>query len=180
MLVILSARQLRGLAAFHVHRPHVPALVRSISLAVHAEIGARYAAGDDTQLLLLLVFLALQRLRIFLAKLQEQARPIWRPAKASDAPLEVGQLARLAAMERHQIDLRLLLILAVGEKGNRFAVRRPTWAAVTVLAISELSRFTAISGHNPQVAKLFLVLLLHPLFRVHNVCAIGRDLWILD
>src|SRR3989442_6544929 len=79
------------------------------------------------------------------------------PAQARRAAGDRRQSPRLAAIRRDQLDLRLLVVLALGRERDPAAVRRPARLAVLV-AGGQTSRPCAIGPEEPQLgAPLVLV-----------------------
>ena len=142
--------ELPGLTAAGVQCPQVLALLRQVAVAIQLIEQAVIAPCYHPQLFLLLILLAFQRLCIQLAHREQQTPSIRRPIQAADLAVNLAQRARLAAVERDQVNLeRLFLIPAVRKEGDLAAIRRPARACINLLSKCELARLAALRRDDP-------------------------------
>ena len=175
-LILVAVGELGCFAARGIDDPDMPALDRQVARPVELVVGAGDVAKGNAQLLLLLIFLPLQRIGVFLAKLTDEPCAVGRPFVAAEAAFQVSQRSRFAAVQRDEMQLHLFFVAAIGEEGDGLAVGRPARLAIGPLAVGERPQAAVIDPGQPEVGVLLLGFPLHALDREHDVVAVGRDL----
>ena len=87
-----------------------------------------------------------------------------------------GQLPRLAAVDGEQVDLRKLVVAALRDEGDGFAVGRPSRVVLVFRAVRKLRRLTAVQPCAPDVRQAPPALPVGVAPREHDVTAVRRDL----
>src|SRR5439155_22265618 len=88
----------------------------------------------------------------------EDGVPVGAELRRARAGGDVRDALRLAAAEVEEVDLVLLVALALGGEGDAAAVGRPRHVALRRLRERDLPRLRApLGGHEPEVARRFLL-----------------------
>src|SRR5262245_22574710 len=133
-------------------------------------------ALDHTQLLLLLVGFPVQNLLILLTKSTNQPPAIWRPDQVAKFPLQLSQRPGLTPINGDEVNLGLLFVGPVRDKGNLAAIRGPAWLLIDLVAVSELPGRAPCRGNDPQIDILFLRLPIYTLQTEDDIPSIRRNL----
>jgi len=157
------------------HRPDVPVLAGvDIPFVVGAELGLR----DDPDIALRLVLLVRLLLlgEVFRrGRARERDRlPVGRPAGRPGTLRQVGELLRLAAGQRQEVELRVAVFRT--QEGERRAVGRPARSGVVRAAGDPAGRGQAVGRDEPQARLVRVVLGVHRDEHVGGPTPVGRDL----
>jgi hypothetical protein len=163
---IIARRDPRFGAALRVHFPEVRLLVvLVIRIHVVLDLVARF-------------FLV----RPGLGRHEQEGGAVRRPLDVLvDRAAVPGQWPRLAAFNRQEINLRELVVAALGRERDGAAVRRPARRVLVLASIGQLHRRTTPVGARPPDTRQALAALpvgVAP--REHDVSPVGRELRIAE
>ena len=167
----VAARQLSRLAAVEVDDEEVLPPVAREADAVELVEDARESPRGA--LLVVFLFVGL----VTNARAERDALRVRRPGDLLDALLLVGQLARLSALGRDDVEVHgRLLVAAVGGEREPVPVRRPARRRVPALAGGELPRLRrSVERSDPDRAAILVRLAVDRGDDESNARAVRRD-----
>ena len=104
------------------------------------------------------VFHALARLvvgRFRIGRFEDERGAVRRPADVGHGALVLRELARFAAVDRQQVDLRELVVTSLGDERDGFAVGGPARSVLAVGAARQLRRIASVEARAPDVRDAF-------------------------
>jgi len=155
-VVVVALGDLPRLAAVETDREDVGAPVVGEALPVEAVL----ERGDDPRRPRLPLLLLRVRLDPA-ADPRDEGQPaaLGRPCRRAHPVAQVGEPSRLAARERHDVELALLLGLSLGDEGQTAAVGRPARRGVAARPRGEAARGAARGVHQPDLREVLVALL---------------------
>ena len=177
-VVVFAPGQIFDLARAQVEQAQVPVTLRQVAFDVLLEL----ETVDDQRrhgFLVLLVTLGVARVGV----LDDQGKTfgVRRPGEILHPALDLRDALGLAARERQEPDLVVLvLVAAAGQEGERPAVGTPARVRLLVLAGGERAVFRAVPPGEPQVGGAFIFGEVHRADRVGDGRAVGRKLRVAD
>ena len=125
-------------ASRHVDRPEVG------ELAVLARL-------DDIGVVPLLLALLLV-VRLLIGADDGERRAVRRPRQIAETAAQIAQPPRLAAAHGQEVDVLLVLLIAVGEEGDRLPIRRPAGRRILARPARQLARqHRTVRRHEPEM-----------------------------
>ena len=172
-----SGEEIASAAGRDVGREDVRRAAVGEPLVPEAVLGTLGEVGLD---LLFLALLPALHLRLFGREIgpdpgdEGDALAVGKPAQSRSAVGDGSEPPRLAAVGRDQIDLRLLVVLALGREGDPFAVGRPGGLAVLVAGGQPL-RAAAVGRKEPKLGPALVLFHVVRADRGTREATVGRE-----